>query len=582
MDIKALAALRGLHDRGRTMIRKGAKSRAVDSDTDNDVASNDAEQKLSRAPSLTAFHSRLWMPIGDEEGAFAPRAVAPHAAVPRASSPRTVRFAVSKDAAIETEPVTETKIAGKQAAAEKDEDKVNECAIACTANNDVEKPQDAGQPIDTCAVGNSDAEDDDIDESERRAAFILKAVAKRRAQLRMDEYKKSAAATAGSPTLDANGHLIINGGAVKPARNADGSLISELTMQLRRQDDEVAAAAKALGMIVADDASSSRHSDQSVPPAPHNSPTTSTEHGAGEHPNPLRSNPSGPITPPHTPPFQGAESPQLPPAPPSTPASSNALQLIPRRRLGDVMTPPLSPPTTIPSIVSAVATIISTTSTASSPAMASSSHAGSFSDTASSSLVETFPPITTIDGTLIRGPAFKIPQDAINAAGLSTTGEMSTYAKHSLAWLPHCERPARSFLLGAEVNKALYRHIMQENSLHTRVNYFGPARNESNDALKTTPSITPSAASLACQALRTIKDTDDIDVVTALAPPPFHRKYRPAPRMQKPFYVPKVNTKPIDYNGFRVQPAVPEIDLEAELYRNECYDFANGYNSKGW
>ncbi|ERS98253.1 uncharacterized protein SPSK_06133 [Sporothrix schenckii 1099-18] len=597
MDVKTLTAMRAyMNPELDALIFKEA---ALPLEGERPYRS--VEDKLSSAfvpATLTAFTSRLRIPVGDKDGNF-PSCVG-HVDVycvdegnvdaDNNESGKTASTGDNSDSDNQTTTIDD--VIGPV---------VNSDEESAVTDSDDDEMKDQKPDDSSCAIANSDEDWEDETGMSYNAdgtAIIKTAVAVRRGQVQIpSKYqryirsKKLAAEMDASRLYDSKGRLIIVGIPVKHARNPDGSLVSNLSVQLRRHAQETAAAdADSRNNSLAGSASSSRRSSQAALAAPRGSPFGMGSEGG--LPNPLRCHP-GPVTPPLTPPFIGAQSPhEPPPVPPSTPHSLLATRYMSSTSRCNALTPPMSPSTAMVSMATAVATVLSSTSASSSINTVSGADSSSGSapisapGTAPSTSPETSSATTTHGGAIARimGPAGSF-QPFGNSSSLqaiiNATGIMTIPGKHGITMRPALVRSASSHLLGAELSSSLHGHILEENNSRHRFNHYGPPRRRLTGSTQAGPSTGV--------PLTVIAKDEDV-CVTALSPPPIHRT-RSAPSVtQRTFhmhslddvYVGKGKGKAREHNGFRDQPSLPEVDLAAELAKDECYNFAHGYHAKGW
>lgn len=542
------------------------------------------KHKLSSAfvpPTLTAFTSRLRMPMDDGQEIIAGRAGRGGDTTDddnKSGNGGKKNGKAASNGDSNTQAVAINVIASVFNA--------NECAIEDSDDEGDEKKNDKNPGESSSAIANSDEDWEDEDGASYNAngtAVIKTAVAIRRRQLQpQNKYqrylrqKKLPTELEGPQVYDSKGHLIIIGLPVNPARNPDGSLVSNLSLQLRRQAEEMDAASS--NNSLAGSAASSRRSSRGALPAPHGSPFTT---GNPQFPDPLRCHPAL-VTPPLTPPYHGAQSPeQPPPAPPSTPYSPPPSRFTSNMSLQAALTPPMSPSTAMVSMATAVATILSSTSSSSS--ISTASDTGSTSGTAPSTSPDTASSTNTTNGVVMSVTqaigSFRPFGNSTLQAVINATSNAGNNNNNGLGMRPTLVRSASSHLLGAELSKSLRNHIMEENNSRHRFNQYGP-RHRLTGGSQAGPSTSRPP---------TIIEKDEDVYTTALSPPPIQRT-RSAPSVtQTTYHIAtleescKGKGKAVMHNGFRDQPPPrPEFDLTAKFAKNECYEFAHGYHAKGW
>ncbi|CAK7245787.1 MAG: hypothetical protein STHCBS139747_007379 [Sporothrix thermara] len=410
--------------------------------------------------------------------------------------------------------------------------------------------------------------------------------------------------------------VLIVGGKVKHARHPDGSLVSNLSEQLRRAARLANSAAPTrsgsfISIVSFDGSETTREARVHGTTATHEAPFAT---GHPQLPNPLRCHPAL-VTPPRTPPEAGPQSPNLPPpAPPSTPY---VVPTPPRSRfnsttsLQDLLTPPVSPSTAVATMATAVATILTsssgTTSTIALMAVSNASSgtsssrtsgASSLSSTLSSAASEATPKLKPSE-TLPRNPILHIPQlkspfkictaiDAngdvqylmpfngysgprleptINLADQVSDGSVSTSFGIGSSGQPRPRprprrkliRSASSDLLPGELTASLRQQILDENNSRYMFQHFGTRRFVDADPGATTSvappplSRTESTPNVCRQPLSTVtEDADDKGKAVARGPHGF-----PLPTFRQVYYVD-------DYK----EP--------------EDWSFSRDYHSKGW
>ncbi|CAK7236471.1 hypothetical protein SCUCBS95973_009618 [Sporothrix curviconia] len=493
----------------------------------------------------------------------------------------------------------------------------NECAI-----DDDDKDDHDDGPNNPFKKGNANGEidlgsDDDLWEDEdgtsynaNGTAVIKTAIVVRRGLQKQQHQQKLKQKGKKVPAELTDGTIII-GGKVKHARHPDGTLVSNLSEQLRRAARLVGPVAlshsgstTSIGSTIGSEtnhAQAATHEihEQHAAPAGHEPPFTT---GNTELPNPLRCHP-GPVTPPHTPPEAGAQSPGPPPPPP--PSTPQVVPTARRSRVGSrgslpaLLTPPMSPTTVVATMATAVATILNsssgTTSTialmavsnaSSGTASGRTSTASSLSSAMSRATPKRTPPVVPPETNLLHikqintkpikgriimdahgdgqvtlpfngcyGPRLEptidlAAQRSLRPSPASSTGNEPPRPRRKLI------RSASSDLLHGEATDFLLKQILDENNSRYIFQHFGTRR-----FVDATPG--PST----------------------LAPPPFHRTEstpnvcrEPLPTVAEESKGKEVARGP---HGFPL-PVFRQVYFVDDYKEPEDWSWDRGYHSKGW
>ncbi|CAK7272130.1 hypothetical protein SEPCBS57363_004975 [Sporothrix epigloea] len=368
-------------------------------------------------------------------------------------------------------------------------------------------------------------DDDGMSYNAHGSAVIKTAFAVRPNQLRKKHQRGSA------KVLKQDSSTLFLGGTVKYARHPDGSLISNLSQQLRQAAQLADLAAPTCSELITPknkEESSRTTTPENIAADTVSPPATC----AAQLPDPLRCYPIT-VTPPPTPPEIGPQSPNPPPpVPPSTPQ----VALTRRSRFGStsslrpLLTPPLTPTAATATMATAVATILSSSgSTTSTIALmaASSGSSGTASTRATSvssvlsnatpkqSLVTVPPKNPILHIAQIKRPTYKA-RNGVNFGGgpngfvayngysgprlepfINLDAQVSLDSSSALS--DSAEEPclrrklirsASSGLIASEMTDSLQRQILNENKSRYIFQHFGTRRFvdlEPNSAARPSP-----------------------------------------------------------------------------------------------
>ncbi|CAK7218804.1 hypothetical protein SBRCBS47491_003629 [Sporothrix bragantina] len=479
----------------------------------------------------------------------------------------------------------------------------NECAIEDDDDEDKKVKINLGEDDDLW---------EDLDGASYNAngtAAIKTAVAVRACQKQQEQQTQQKQQKDQKQQAEQDDGVLIIGGRVKYARNSDGSLVSNLSEQLRQASKLAASAAPtrsgSITSIVSTDVSeASRGRNEHA--AGHESPFAT---GNARLPNPLRCHPC-PMTPPRTLYDIGPQSPNPPPpVPPSTP---HVVPAPPRSRFNStssiqaLLTPPMSPTTAVATMATAVATILTSSSgTTSAIALMAVSNASSgtssggtsgVSSLASSTLSRatpkvmpfTGPPEPTIlhiaqlkrpnrycttvnpNGSEVQvllpfggcsGPRFVPTVDLSHQVAARSSSSTSSSSNGVLHPRRKLIRSASSDLLHSEMTDSLRKQILDENNSRYTFQYFGTRRFVNPDPV---PDETP---------------------LTALAPPPVQRT-KSTPNVRR---VP-LPTVPENCKGKEVArgphghpiPTFRPVYFVDDYKEPKDWGWERNYHAKGW
>lgn len=468
--------------------------------------------------------------------------------------------------------------------------------------------------------------------------IVKNAFTRRRQQLQKDSKYQRYLRSKKLHKIDSEPRLATSGSPISPARNADGSFISNLSLQIRRHKEETAARAASApasisGSLVGGESSGIHSPGSSLAGSEvrERMPLINAMSGLPQVPgglefaphqlplpnNPLRCHPVAHITPPLTPPFPGDQSPNHPPpVPPSTPVTPPASVLLmpnmPRRRTPSV-TPPMSPSTVMVALANAVSTrlsnhtalqdtdsdLASVKSASSSLAMIHASEAESMPGSPESVIDSK---ASTMPGTAPGTAPSTAPSTETSSADTAKTTE-SVYARFALmmgSFKPFASNTLKEVLeltgIGAShpdpnPNGLFMRPALKRSAssyllgseanaeLRGHIAYENDSRHRFNyygpPREAGSDEAGPSSAKNAGRAIAAILEQQEDACKTALSPSHMQRT-QSEPSMSQADKGKQVK------NGFRDQPEEEEVDLEEILYAGELYNVRYGYNTRGW